>query len=149
MRASDVNWQVAAVRPYSRRIRSRVFRILDDLGAEVQTVAPAGEPDLATIEAVRRSAANVLLVPFHAHKDRHGQLVHGLDVIRAVRQRVPRHAATPVICPISRVGMAAAGLLSSRIDEPLDPLLLLEEEHLSAADLPARIERFLRAHARG
>lgn len=136
--------RIAALRPYSARIRSHVFSTLEAMGAEVTTLVEAHATDDEAVDAVRRTAADVLLIPFHAHRDRLGELVHGLGLIERIRAEVPAHASTPVLCPISNVGLAAAGLMAARVDSPvLEGVLLVHEDELGEHDLPPLIERFL------
>ena len=106
---------VVALRPYSARIRSRVFGTLERLGARVTAHVEEGVPDDHTLAAMRATPADVLLIPFHAHRDRNGELVHGLTLIERIRTELPAHAATPILCPISTVGLAAAEL---RVNKP-------------------------------
>lgn len=136
--------RIVAIRPYSARIRSQVFATLEALDARVQTAIKEGATDDEALEAARSAEADVLLIPFHAHRDRKGALVHGLGLIERIRAEIPAHASTPILCPISTVGLAAAGLLSARIDEPVfDRVLLIHEDELDEAELPELIERFL------
>lgn len=136
--------RIVAVRPYSARIRSQVFATLEALGARVETAIEEGATDDEAVEAVRGASAHALLIPFHAHRDRSGALVHGLRLIERIRAEIPVHASTPILCPISTVGLAAAGLLSARIDEPVfERVLFIHEDELDEVDLPELIERFL------
>jgi len=136
--------RIVAIRPYSARIRSQVFATLDALGARVETAVEEGATDDEALKAVRGAQADVLLIPFHAHRDRTGALVHGLRLIERIRAEIPAHASTPILCPISTVGLAAAGLLAARVGEPvLEGVLLIHEDELSEAELPVVIERFL------
>jgi len=136
--------RIVALRPYSARIRSKVFTTLATLGARVKTAVEEGATDDEALKSARRAEADVLLIPFHAHRDWTGALVHGLGLIERLRAEIPAHASTPILCPISMVGLAAAGLLSARLDGPmLDRVLLIREDELDEADLPELIERFL------
>ncbi|MAQ13884.1 MAG: hypothetical protein CMN30_03705 [Sandaracinus sp.] len=136
---------VVALRPYSARIRSRVFGTLERLGARVTAHVEEGVPDDHTLAAMRATPADVLLIPFHAHRDRNGELVHGLTLIERIRTELPAHAATPILCPISTVGLAAAELLQTRVDAAiLHHVLFLPESELSSVTLPDTIATFVR-----
>jgi hypothetical protein len=73
--------RVAALRPYDARIRSHVFGTLEAMGAAVSTVVETGATDAEALDALRRVAAEVLLIPFHAHRDRRGELVDRKSVV--------------------------------------------------------------------
>lgn len=136
--------RVSALRPYSARIRSRVFAALAKLGAEVTTAAEAGATNDEAVAAARRAIADVLLIPFHAHRDHRGELVDGLSLISRIRAEVPEHAHTPIVCPISDVGLAAAGLMAARVDESaFAGVLLLHEDDIAKGDLAQRLGVFL------
>ncbi len=135
--------RVGALRPYSRRIRSRVFEALETLGAEVAVLAPAGTPDGKALRAVRRARFDVLLIPFNAHRDSAGDGVHGLTLIERLRSE-PAYAQIPIICPISNVGLAAADLVTSRQEgDGFSGVLFLREDDLNSA-LAETITAFLR-----
>lgn len=135
-----------AVRPYARQIRARVFSLLTTTGVRVDDadVVEAGTPDREVLESLGERRCDVLVVPFHAHNDRDGNAVHGLDVIARVRAELPLHRSTPIICPISNVGLAAAGLMLSRMgEEALGPILFLHEDELDDAGITSLVEAFV------
>jgi hypothetical protein len=137
--------RVLALRPYGDRIRSRVFATLRALDARVSTLVEARATDDEALAALRDVEADALVIPFHAHQDRQGTLVHGLRLIGRIRRELPTHAATPILCPISNVGLAAAGLMAARLEEPvLEGVLLVHEDELGEAALLHLIRSFLR-----
>ncbi len=136
--------RVGALRPYSARIRSRVFEALDTLGAEVAVLAPASSTDDEALRAVRRAEFDVLLIPFNAHRDSTGDGVHGLTLIERLRSEAS-YAEVPIICPISDVGLAAADLVTSRRDgDGFSGVLFLREDDLNSPSLVQAIAEFLR-----
>ena len=138
--------RVGALRPYSARIRSRVFATLDALGAEVEVLAPAGASDDQAMQAVRRANVDVLLVPFNAHRDAAGGNLNGLSLIERIRSD-PSYNRVPILCPISNVGLAAADLATSRRkDDGFSAVLFLREDELSSPNLVQTIAEFLREH---
>lgn len=140
--------RIVALRPYSARIRSKVFAVLERLGAEVETTAEPSASDAEAAASLRGLKADALLIPFNAHRDRAGRLVHGLSLIRRVREEVAEHRRTLVICPVSRVGLAAAELLSPGLDDPLlQPLLVLHEGQLDTPAADHALTCFLRRRA--
>ena len=91
-------------------------------------------------------------MPFHAHRDPHGERLDGLTFCGRLAQAaaVP---PLPVLMPVSR--MAAANLrLTSHSGEHADlyeellrtRILVLEDEALDDPDTPARVLDHLRAH---
>lgn len=139
--------RVIAVRPYPPHIRSRVFAVLEDLGLAIARtdVVPTGTPDDEVLARLRRERCDVLLVPFHAHPDRNGQLVHGLGLISKIRRELPVHHGTLIVCPVSNVGLAAAGLMMARHPETdFDGVLFLHEDELEEREVKQLIADFLR-----
>ena len=138
------NVRVAAVRPYGRRIRSRIFGALESLGARVDILVEPQSTDAEALAAVRGTDAHVLLIPFHAHRDKRGELVNGVELIGRIRADVASHRATPVLCPISGVGLAAAELMATRVGERLlANTLFLRADELDADGIRRTIETFL------
>ena len=138
---------VLALRPYSRRIRSKVFPALKAIGADVEVAVEAGASDHEAVAAIRDAPADALLIPFHAHRDSAGVLVHGLGLIERIRRDARLHQRTPVLCPISNVGLAAAGLMAARDDGPsMERVLLIYEDDLDDADVPGLVGGFLQRH---
>ena len=111
----------------------------------VDALVEAGEGNDAAIALVEATRADVLLIPFHAHRSHTGELLDGLTLIQRIRAEVPIHATTPILCPISNVGVAAAGLMKSRLGGPfLQRVLLIYEDDLGRPSLPGEITKFLR-----
>ena len=138
--------RTVVVRPYARSFRGEVFAALERAGCELVSTVPAGTPDRAVVEHLATLDCDLLLMPFHAHRDEHGELVNGLELLLALREQGSRHALTPVLCPVSKVGLAAAGLITSRTGGELPgPVLLVEEDDLEASRLEGQLRRFLRA----
>jgi hypothetical protein len=138
--------RLVVVRPYPARIRSRVLRVLEEAGlrAASEDVLPAATPDDEVLHALRPAPGLVLLIPFHAHRDREGGSVNGLDLIRRIREEVPALERTPIVCPISDVGLAAAGLMLTRLDEALFArVLFLYEDELDDDGIERVVRAFL------
>ncbi|HJL20426.1 MAG TPA: hypothetical protein RMH99_32465 [Sandaracinaceae bacterium LLY-WYZ-13_1] len=138
--------RLVVARPYTARIRSRVFGILERCGLRPadDDVLPAGLSDDEVLARLEPSTGLVLLIPFHAHRDARGQTLNGLDLIRRLREERPGFERTPVLCPISNVGLAAASLMLSRYDEALfERVLFLHEDELDDADAERTVRAFL------
>lgn len=137
--------RVYVVRPYDSRIRDRIFPALSrlDLTIRPDDVIPPKTPDADVLRWLRaRPAPEALLVPFHAHRDVDGELVHGLEVIRQIREELPGFARIPIFAPISNLGLAAANLMLARYEGQMDQVLFLYVDDLSDAELA----RAIRAH---
>lgn len=143
--------RVYVLRPYSQRIRARVETALASVGLSIVDDVPAGTPDERVLEWLRtRTAPDALLVPFHAHRDQRGELVHGFELVRRFRRELPFYESIPVISPVSDLGLAAAGLLAARDDQRalIENLLLLRESELDG-DLSFILRNFLRSSKSG
>ena len=139
--------RIAAVRPYPARIRSRVFETLERIGATVESAVEPGVSDDSAMRTLAGVRADVLLIPFHAHRDANGDVVHGLTLIERLRTGDDLHSRTPILCPISNVGLAAAGLMTSRVEEDLlDRVLFIYEDELDEAGVGDVVETFLHEH---
>lgn len=142
--------KVLPVRPYARSIRERVFALLRAVKLEVDEVntVPPGTTDLEAIQQIERLHPDVLLVPFHAHRDHHGAAVNGLELLTKIGER-PRFARTPFVMPVSGMGEAAFDLLITRVDagEPLAAALertfLLREKDLDDRATRPRLAQHL------
>lgn len=62
---------VTVVRPYGPSIRGRVFALLERAGLVIREadVIPKGTSDESVIERLGRKVPEILLIPFHAHRD--------------------------------------------------------------------------------
>lgn len=139
------NLRIVIVRPYRASLRDRVFELLSEVGLNLAlaTTIPAQTPDDDVVAALQTLSAELLIVPFHAHRDRLGRRVNGVELLPRVR--VGRHARTRVVAPVSRVGMAAAELLTSRLGAVLGPTLFLPEDRLDASETHLALDEFLSA----
>ena len=107
-------------------------------------IFPATTPDRLVLQQLGRTDAELLVLPFHAHRDSEGQLVNGVELLPRIRLELARHRATPAICPVSQVGMAAAELLRSHVDaDLLGPTLFVPEDELDTEHTRYAIARLL------
>jgi len=81
-RQQSVMRHVTVVRPYGRSIRQRVFALLERAGLVVQEadVIPKGTSDESVLERLRERPPEILLIPFHAHRDEHGESLNGIAI---------------------------------------------------------------------
>lgn len=146
--------QVVVVRPYTTRLRRRVWDMLRQAGLDMDEALqiPATTSDHEAVALVLETRPDALLVPFHAHRDPDGTPLDGLTFCRRLAQ-TPGARPLPVLMPVSR--MAAANLrLSSHAGEHAalhtelleTRILVLEDEVLEDPDTPARVVDHLRAH---
>ena len=59
------------------------------------------------IARLRSLRPGVLLVPFHAMRDRRAERTSGLDLVRRVREELPELRDVPVVMPVSVFGQLA------------------------------------------
>jgi hypothetical protein len=139
------NLRIVVIRPYRVSLRVRVFERLAEAGSnlELATTIPAETPDDEVVDLLQTTPADMLVVPFHAHRDRLGRRVNGVELLP--RLRAGRHVTTRVVAPVSRVGMVAAELLTSRLGDVLGPTLFLPEDRLDDSEILGALEAFLSA----
>ncbi len=143
--------KVLPVRPYARSIRERVFALLRAAGLEVDEVqmVPPGTPDAEALKRIEQRQPDVLLIPFHAHRDAHGVVVNGLGLLSELGVR-PRFARTPVVMPVSGMGEAAFELMLSRLEPgsvlaaALERTFLVRPFDLDDVGTPDRLKQHLR-----
>lgn len=139
------NLRIVVVRPYRASLRDRVFGLLSQVGLnlDVAITIPAATPDDEIVASLQTLSTDLLVVPFHAHRDRLGRRVNGVELLP--RLRAGRHTRTRVVAPVSGVGMAAAELLTSRLGAVLGPTLFLPEDQLDVMETRRVLEAFLSA----
>ncbi len=99
----------AVVRPYDDRFRARVFRFVQSLGFTLpgeDFILPAGASDSEVrpwLEGLPDEPA-LLVIPFHQHESRDGDLVDGIGACLAL----PSGARQPILMPISDFAHSAA-----------------------------------------
>ncbi len=146
--------RLVAVRPYPIAIRARVLALLGQAGcvlAEADAI-PMGTDDATALAWLKTRCSprppDVLLIPFHRHRDTRGEHVDGLGVARRIEDEVPALRDVPIVMPASSVVVAGVRVaLGPHAARPLPPalrarVLLLPEGEL---DLPATREA-VRAH---
>lgn len=139
---------VTVVRPYGPSIRQRVFALLERSGLVVRDadVIPKGTSDESVIEKLRERPPEILLIPFHAHRDERGEDVNGIAVAERLAAALPSLAGVPILMPASTVALPGARLKLSPLgphplsDELRARILLLDE---SALDQPGTVAAIL------
>jgi hypothetical protein len=140
------------VRPYDSRIRERVFghfqraEISQDTGIRI----PPGTSDEEAIERLRVVKGQILLIPFHGHRDDSGTFVNGLVFAKALEKELPALNQAVIIMPVSRFVAGGARLLWEMGDSgvPFSPalkarILLIFEEELDDKNLHHRIRHHI------
>ncbi|MFW5876850.1 MAG: hypothetical protein ACOCXM_08945 [Myxococcota bacterium] len=151
--ASPATRRVLVVRPYGDRIRNRVFQVLERAGWSSQDCVPTGTDDEEAVRWVLHSPTRSLLVPFHGHRLDSGQSVDGLRFLLRLHQAAGGSFRWRVLMPYSHFAAPAVDLLVASHDferdypkELRDALMLLSEDDLEDAGLPARIAAHLSSH---
>jgi hypothetical protein len=105
---ADSRRPFALVRPHPGLLRRRVLRFVADLGYEgdEELVLPAGVPDGEAAVWVRGLDVDLLVLPFHVHRDRHGDYVDGTGVATLLAEEWTRRGV-PILMPVSRFSWSA------------------------------------------
>lgn len=142
-----MRYKAIAARPYPNPLRARVFHLVTQLGVEVE-VPPELEGAATNEDVVRYLQSrrpDLLVVPFHAQRDRQDERTSGLDLVSRVRADIPELSKVPVFMPVSvfgRVAFEAAWRAA-----PLDAVEPLFEEDLEGvSSLPRLLETLRRQH---
>lgn len=142
-----MRYKALAARPYPNPLRGRVFRLLVRLGVDVE-VPPELEGAATNDEVVaylRGRRPDLLVIPFHAQRDRQDERTSGLDLLTRVRAEIPELREVPAFMPVSVYGRVAFEA-TWRV-APLDAVEPLFEEDLDdAAALPRLLETLRRQH---
>ncbi len=139
---------VTVVRPYGPSIRQRVFALLERCGLVVleADVIPKGTSDERVLEKLRERPPEILLIPFHAHRDQNGDGLNGIAIAERLAAALPSLARVPILMPASTVALPGARLrLSPLGSHPLSDdlrarILLIDE---SALDQPETVAAIL------
>lgn len=118
-----------AVRPYSGRLRQKVFGLLSRLGVEVQAPAELehGASNREAIRYLRSLQPDILLIPFHVVRAEDGGRTSGLELLAQLRRDEPRLRKTPVVMPVSVFARLAFDAATRGEPQP-DVFPLVEEE---------------------
>ena len=106
---------VAVVRPYFESLRAQVFDVLGRAGIEMDRaqVLERGSSDEQALRWLGALDPDVVLLPFHPHRDDSGRHVDGIELAfeigRAFGERCPA-----IIVPVSMASAPAAGLVRAR-----------------------------------
>ena len=103
------------VRPYHSTMRTRVFALLESAGlcsAGAQRVEP-GTPDDDALAAIVEARPDVLLIPFHAHRDQAGNRLDGLTLSGRLHL-LPDAPQAPILMPITPMASASLRLADSK-----------------------------------
>lgn len=146
--------RVMLVRPYGARVRERVYSLLRRVGLPVDDGIriPVGTPDAEAIAQIVQAQPEVLVVPFNAHRDSHGERLDGLTLCRLLAQ-TPDAPAAPVLMAVTQMSAANLQLMTSSGEHAAahrellaHRILVLTEDEVDDPDAPARVIAFLRRH---
>lgn len=98
----------AVVRPYPGSIGRRIAAFVAELGFEGsdELIVPTGVPDGEAAVWAGRQEVGLLVLPFHVHKDRHGEYVDGTGVAALLSPAWARHRI-PILMPVTRFSWSA------------------------------------------
>jgi len=105
--------RVLIVRPYPTRMRTRVFTLLHSAMLDMNSgrQIPAGTSDADAIEGIMETKPDVLLVPFHAHRDAQGQRLDGLTLCGKL-YGILGASPIPVLMPVTPMAGASLRLMT-------------------------------------
>ncbi len=89
------------IRPYGDSIRKRVFAFLFDLGYDPEGRIEPGTPNDEVLSTLKSMRYDLLLCPYHLHKDNNDQVVEGIQVLELLCSQSMIPLATPILMPIS------------------------------------------------
>lgn len=124
-----MRYKAIAVRPYPNPLRARVVDLLARAGVAVE-VEPELEGAVTNDEVVahlKGRRADVLLVPYHALRDKQDERTTGLEVVARLRSEVPELREALVVMPVSVFGHLAFEA-AWRQEQPDAVLPLLEDD---------------------
>ena len=153
----EVDWgvfpsrTVTVVRPYREGLRGRVFSVLSDAGLDMvgAEIIESETSDSEVLARLRGCPADVLLIPFHAHRSAKGHELNGLDLCERIEKELPELRKTPILMPASGAALPGIWLrFSAMTRQPVsDPLkkriLLIEEEQLAQPEIVSQIVQHL------
>jgi len=138
--------RVLNVRPTSDRLQQRVVAFLETLGfaTDAGRTVPARTPDAAAAEQVmRHPEADLILLPFHLHRDLEDHVVDGFGVLHLL---APSYFARqiPIVMPVSTFSLASSFErrmedLRARRSPAVDLLVPLPEDEVGAPGARFRI----------
>lgn len=143
-----MRYKAIAVRPYPNPLRARVVDLLAQAGVTVD-VSPELEGAVTNNEVVARLKGrrpDVLLVPFHALRDKQDERTTGLEVVSRLRSEVPELRETLVVMPVSVFGHLAFEA-AWRLEKP-DAVLPLVENDVDDASFVLDLRAALLARQR-
>lgn len=140
--------KVLNIRPTEDRLQQRAVAFLETLGFyvdEARTV-PAGTPDREAADFVTAHAeADLVLLPFHLHRDTHGAVIDGFGVLHRLDDAFFRRGL-PIVMPVSHFSMASSferrmENLRERRSPAVDLLVPLPEDEVGAPGARFRIQK--------
>lgn len=146
--------RLMVVRPYLARVRTRVFALLRSAGLDPADAlrVEMGPPDDEAIAAIIEADPDVLLVPFHAHRDAEGNRLDGLTLCGRLHETAGASLA-PVLMPITPMAsaslrlMAGSGERAALFTELLERrILVLPEDEVDEHETIPQVMAFLRRH---
>lgn len=142
MAVSFVNFCVIPLRPYTLRLRERVFHCIRSAGLDIldQALVPSGTSDEEIVALLRQHSVAPLLIPFNAHRTDGGDVLTGAEMVERIDKDLPAWRQVPILMPISMFGASAAILrLAQMPDASRHRVLAFFEEDLNDPELPTRI----------
>ncbi len=105
----------AVVRPESLKLRGRTYTLVESLGyARGQgMVLPLGTPDAAAAKWLNGLSPDLIVLPYHLHKDSTGETVDGVGVALLLGEAFERNV--PILMPVS--GFSRQARLDARLLE--------------------------------
>lgn len=93
----------AAIRPHDARIQERVFALLEGLGCKLgagMSIAPKTPSHIAARRINEFEDIDLLLLPFHVHRDSTGRTGDGVEVASLLSTQ-GEHPTYPILMPVS------------------------------------------------
>jgi hypothetical protein len=131
------------VRPYPAQIRKRVFAFLEENGFEPGAEIAVGTPDAEAAAALDHSDHDLVLLPYHKHKDSEGAWVNGLGVARELGEAVIARRV-PILMPVDEFTFASSFQRELRELNEANPaiaalLVVMREGEIGSAEISAQL----------
>ena len=142
--------QVLFVRPYGERIQSEVQRVVISAGFDAEGIESieAGTSDELALSRTLAVKPELMVIPFHVHRDAEGRELNGLEFLRKLRELDESMCRVGVLMPVSDASRATLRLRASVGDhaplyqEMLDrQVMLIGTADLEVDDLGTELRR--------
>lgn len=143
-------FSVFVVRPYHPKIRKLVLQLLEGVNGLIPEGWMSSEraTDKEVILNLSHIRPDMLLIPFHAHRDAKGYAVNGISTLITLQNAYSWCHAIPVVMPVSKYAGQGYQLTLNELNNgtPMANVFTIHEDDLSSATLPGQLRSFLHGY---